>query len=126
MSHGITQHDQMFGVRAMPWHGLGVVLDQYPRSIDEALERAGLGWNVNHGDVLVVKTPEWTDDFGIKHPPQLIPAKGYKANLREDTGEWVWPLTASRTSLSRITSPRRSGSRNATDSDTGVVDQIGG
>jgi hypothetical protein len=37
--------------------------------------------------VLVVKTPEWTDDFGIKHPPELIPAKGFKANLREDTGE---------------------------------------
>ena len=87
MSHGITQHDHMFSVRAMPWHGLGVVLDDYPRSIDEALDRAGLGWKVTHGDVLVVRTPEWTDDFGIKHPAELIPAKGFKANLREDTGE---------------------------------------
>ena len=59
----------MFSVRAMPWHGLGVVLDEYPRSIDEALDKAGLGWKVTHGDVLVVKTPEWTDDFGTKHPP---------------------------------------------------------
>jgi hypothetical protein len=64
MSHGITDNDQMFSVRHMPWHGLGVVLDQYPRSIEEALERAGLGWKVTHGDVLVVKTSEWTDDFG--------------------------------------------------------------
>ena len=87
MSHGITHHDNMFSVRAMPWHGLGVVLDEYPRSIDEALDKAGLGWKVTHGDVLVVKTPEWTDDFGTKHPPELIPAKGFKANLREDTGE---------------------------------------
>jgi len=87
MSHGITHHDHMFSVRAMPWHGLGVVLDEYPRSIDEALEKAGLGWKVTHGDVLVVSTPEWTDDFGTKHPAELIPARGFKANLREDTGE---------------------------------------
>jgi phage/plasmid-like protein (TIGR03299 family) len=87
MSHGITTNDQMFSVREVPWHGLGVVLDEYPKSIDEALDKAGLGWKVTHGDVLVVKAPEWTDDFGTKHPAELIPAKGFKANLREDTGE---------------------------------------
>jgi phage/plasmid-like protein (TIGR03299 family) len=87
MSHGITNNDQMFSVRAMPWHGLGVVLDEYPRSIDEALDKAGLGWKVTHGDVLVVKAPAWTDGFGTKHEPELVPASGFKANLREDTGE---------------------------------------
>ena len=87
MSHGITHHDHMFSVRAMPWHRLGAVLDEYPRSIDEALEKAGLGWKVTHGDVLVVTAPEWTDDFGAKHSAELIPATGYKANVREDTGD---------------------------------------
>jgi phage/plasmid-like protein (TIGR03299 family) len=87
MSHGITTNDQMFSVRRVPWHGLGVVLDEYPKSIDEALDKAGLGWKVTHGDVLVVKAPEWTDDFGTKHPAELIAAKGFKANLREDTGD---------------------------------------
>jgi phage/plasmid-like protein (TIGR03299 family) len=87
MSHGITSKDQMYSVREVPWHGLGVVLDEYPKSIDEALEKAGLGWKVSHGDVLVVKRPEWTDAFGTKHPPELIPAKGFKANVREDTGD---------------------------------------
>ena len=87
MSHGITHNDSMFSVRAMPWHGLGVVLEEYPRSIDEALDKAGLGWKVTHGDVLIVKTPARTDDFGTKHPPELIPANGFKANLREDTGD---------------------------------------
>jgi len=87
MSHGITSNDQMFSVRKAPWHGLGVVLDEYPASIDEALQKAGLHWRVTRGDVLVVKTREWTDDFGTKHPPELIPAKGWKANVREDTGE---------------------------------------
>jgi phage/plasmid-like protein (TIGR03299 family) len=87
MSHGITSNDRMFSVRERPWHGLGAVLDEYPRSIDEALEKAGLGWKVTHGDVLVVQRPESTDDFGTKHPAELIPAAGFKANLREDTGE---------------------------------------
>jgi phage/plasmid-like protein (TIGR03299 family) len=90
MSHGITSTDTMFSVssrRQPPWHGLGAVLDEYPKSIDEALEKAGLGWKVSHGDVLVVKRPEWTDDFGTKHPPELIPAKGFKANVRQDTGD---------------------------------------
>jgi phage/plasmid-like protein (TIGR03299 family) len=36
---------------------------------------------------MVVKRPEWIDDFGTKHPAELTPAKGFKANLREDTGE---------------------------------------
>ena len=90
MSHGITATDSMFSVnsrRKPPWHGLGAVLDEYPKSIDEALEKAGLGWKVSHGDVLVVKRPEWTDDLGTKHPPELIPARGFKANAREDTGD---------------------------------------
>jgi phage/plasmid-like protein (TIGR03299 family) len=87
MSHGITTNDQMFSVRRVPWHGLGVVLDEYPKSIDEALDKAGLGWKVTHGDVLVVRAPEWTDDFGTEHPAELIAAKGFKANLREDTGD---------------------------------------
>ncbi len=87
MSHGLTNNDSMFSVREMPWHGLGAVLDQYPRSIDEALEKAGLGWQVTHGDVLVVKHPEWIDDFGSRHPAELLPARGFNANLREDTGE---------------------------------------
>jgi len=87
MSHGITNNDQMLSVRRVPWHGLGVVLDEYPTSIDEALGAAGLGWKVTHGDVLVVGTPEWTDDFDVKHPAELILARGFKANLREDTGE---------------------------------------
>jgi phage/plasmid-like protein (TIGR03299 family) len=77
----------MFSVREMPWHGLGVVLDEYPRSIDDALDKAGLAWKVTHGDVLVVKRAAWVDDFGVTQPAELSPANGFKANLREDTGE---------------------------------------
>jgi hypothetical protein len=87
MSHGLTDSDQMFSVRRAPWHDLGAVLDSSPSSIDEALEKSGLGWKVTHGDVLVVKRPEWVDDWGTAHPAELVPASGFKANLREDTGE---------------------------------------
>jgi hypothetical protein len=73
MSHGITDTDSMLSVnsrRRPPWHGLGVVRDEYPKSIDEALANAGLGWKVSHGDVLVVKSSEWTQQalvHGIAH-----------------------------------------------------------
>ena len=92
MGHGITQWDELFCVRRSPWHGLGKVLDAPPSSIDDALEKAGLGWHVRQGDVLVVKRPEWTDDFGQLHPAELIPAEtadgcAYRANVREDTGQ---------------------------------------
>ncbi|MBV9194641.1 MAG: hypothetical protein JO168_10900 [Solirubrobacterales bacterium] len=106
MSHGITATDSMFSVssrRQPPWHGLGVVLDEYPRSSDEALAKSGLGWEVRHGDVLVVNKPEWTDDFGVKHPPDLIPVKGFKAlsgrtramclgSSRTSTKSWITRL----------------------------------
>jgi phage/plasmid-like protein (TIGR03299 family) len=84
MSHGITNNDGMFSVRKMPWHGLGVVLDEYPRSIDEALDRAGLGWTVTHGDVMVVKRPEWIDDFGTGHPAELIAVVDHLVLVRDD------------------------------------------
>jgi hypothetical protein len=42
---------------------------------------------VTHGGVLVVKTPGWTDNFGTEHSPELIKAKGFKANIRDDTGD---------------------------------------
>ena len=46
-----NETDSMFSVnsrRKPPWHGLGVVLDEYPKSMDEALEKVGLGWKVSH------------------------------------------------------------------------------
>jgi phage/plasmid-like protein (TIGR03299 family) len=84
MSHGLTRTDSMFSVRQLPWHGLGAVLDTYPRSIDEALERSGLGWSVARGDVLVRPRLEGA---GERPAGFLIRAQGYTANLRADTGE---------------------------------------
>lgn len=55
MSHGIRMNDSMLCVRRVLWDGLGVALDAYPKSIDKALEKAGLGCKVTHGDILDVK-----------------------------------------------------------------------
>jgi phage/plasmid-like protein (TIGR03299 family) len=92
MGHGPTATDEMFSVRDMPWHGLGVVLDEPPRSIDEALDKAGLGWGVRSADVLVKRRAQWRDDFGQTHAAEVVPAvtadgTRYRANVREDTGD---------------------------------------
>src|SRR4051794_9513400 len=46
MAHGITNADSMMSVRRMPWHGLGVVLDEHPCTLADALEASGLTWAV--------------------------------------------------------------------------------
>jgi hypothetical protein len=70
MAHGITARDSLMSVRTTPWHGLGVVLDQTPRSLDEALEAAGLTWSV-------AKQP--------LHRPDGRIIDGFTATVREDT-----------------------------------------
>jgi phage/plasmid-like protein (TIGR03299 family) len=87
MGHGLTDNDRMFSVRRPPWHGLGAVLENYPRSIDEALDQSGLGWGVTTGRVLVERRARWRDDFGRERPAELELAESYKATLRSDTGE---------------------------------------
>ena len=92
MAHGLTATDEMFSFREMPWHRLGVVLDEPPRSIDDALEKASLGWRGGSADVLIERRAEWRDDFGHTHAPEVVPAvtadgARYRANVREDTGD---------------------------------------
>lgn len=45
MAHGLTEKDTMFSVKERPWHGLGTVVQKAP-SIDQAIELAGLDWEV--------------------------------------------------------------------------------
>lgn len=88
MGHGLKEHDTMMSVRQMPWHGLGVILDDYPDDIDEALERSGLTWAVNQGDVFVALPADpQKPDYVPQLESNLVPAKDFRANVREDTGE---------------------------------------
>src|SRR3954452_25333111 len=72
MAHGITQSDTMMSVRRVPWHRLGVVLDERPRSLDAALDAAGLTWTV-------AKEPLCRADGR--------PVAGHHATVRVDTDQ---------------------------------------
>jgi phage/plasmid-like protein (TIGR03299 family) len=46
--------EEMYSVRETPWHGLGSVLPEYPKSVEEILMAAGLNWEVGEFPVQVV------------------------------------------------------------------------
>src|SRR4051812_19258415 len=70
MAHGITQSDTMMSVRRVPWHRLGVVLDERPHTLAAALEAAGLTWTV-------AKEPLYRSGGQ--------PVAGHHATVRRDT-----------------------------------------
>jgi phage/plasmid-like protein (TIGR03299 family) len=72
MAHGITNADSMMSVRRVPWHGLGVVLDDRPRTLADALAAAGLTWSV-------AKEPLCRADGRV--------VAGHHATVREDTDQ---------------------------------------
>lgn len=98
MPAGLTASDTMFSVRETPWHGLGAVLDEYPTSIDDALDKSGLGWHVRQ-DPIYVGAPLGFDLADASQQPvgregifvpqlesNLIAVPDYRANVRADTG----------------------------------------
>jgi phage/plasmid-like protein (TIGR03299 family) len=72
MAHGITNADSMMSVRRVPWHGLGVVLDERPRTLADALAAAGLTWTV-------AKEPLCRADGRV--------VAGHHATIRQDTDQ---------------------------------------
>jgi phage/plasmid-like protein (TIGR03299 family) len=46
MAHEITEKDSLFVVKTPAWHGLGTVLETAPATSKEAIEAAGLDWEV--------------------------------------------------------------------------------
>jgi phage/plasmid-like protein (TIGR03299 family) len=51
--------ETMMSVRERPWHGLGVVLPEYPKSKEELMDAAGLSWSVGEFPV-TVELPDGT------------------------------------------------------------------
>jgi len=87
MSHEILQHDSMFSVRKVPWHGLGAVLDDYPSDIDHALELSGLTWEVEQHPLFTMG-PVTDNEKGMYVPAAestLTQVDGWMANIRQDT-----------------------------------------
>lgn len=79
--------EQGFFVREPAWHGMGVVLDDYP-SREEAMRLAGHDW-----DVLTRPVFHQTDDGGFAETP------GFREHYRSDTG---MPMHVARDSFEAI------------------------
>jgi len=71
MAHQIESNTDMFSVREVPWHGLGVIVQDAPNS-REAIKLAGLDWQVVQENVC--------REDGRKVEPYLF-------NVRQDTGK---------------------------------------
>lgn len=84
MSHGITKKDSMFSVREVPWHGLGKVLKTNPKSVDDALKKAGLNWEV-------VKAPMYAE-VGKGKRTKYVEVPDYYLTIRTDTMDPLAPV----------------------------------
>jgi phage/plasmid-like protein (TIGR03299 family) len=84
MSAGLTDSDTMFSVRETPWHCLGVVLDEPPATVAEAIEAAGLGWSVAKEPIAVDRGDKVADEWWA---PRCEEIPGFYATVRQDTRE---------------------------------------
>lgn len=87
MGHEINKTDKFGEVRSnglRAWHGLG---DPIPEGLTaaEGFERLGLGWRTNLVPIFA-DLPAGVDADG-RFVSQRVEVKGYRAHLREDTGE---------------------------------------
>lgn len=81
MSHELTDTDKMFSVRQMPWHGLGVVLPDYPTRSDA--QQLAHPWEPI--EVPVYRAiPEVAAEGPITRYEQIAGSKGIE---RSDTGD---------------------------------------
>lgn len=85
MSHLFKQG--MF-VREPAWHGLGVVLDEYPGR-DEAMRLAGHDHQIVEQEIALTGVAFGSDSEEPYEPEELRPLESYKALTRNDTGEIV-------------------------------------
>lgn len=73
MSSELTDNDHMFSVKETPWHRLGSILKDHPKTSEEAIKAAKLDWTVQ---LEKLQTPEGLvipDTFAtIRNDPRLI------------------------------------------------------
>lgn len=82
MGHGITETDGFFSVRERPWHGLGVLLDDYPTR-DEAYQIA-FGWEPV--DTLAYRETPTVSENGVLGTT-FEPIEGSSVRQRSDNGQ---------------------------------------
>lgn len=76
--------ESMFSVREMPWHREGLVLDQRPKTWDEARQLAGLTWDPITEAVYELRG---IDEYG---QPIYAPIQGWQRIARSDTSDTLW------------------------------------
>jgi phage/plasmid-like protein (TIGR03299 family) len=74
--------EDMFSVRAVPWHGIGTIVEEAPNS-EEALKLGGLDWEVIQEPAFIT-APE-TNAY--------VPVSGYKVNIRSTDREVLGIVT---------------------------------
>jgi phage/plasmid-like protein (TIGR03299 family) len=75
----------------VPWHGLGEVLKKHPKSIDEALKKSGLDWDI-------IQRPIYVELPGAEGGEVSMVEDGagdpkFLANMRSDTGDVLGIVT---------------------------------
>ncbi|MEV3914991.1 hypothetical protein AB0J44_46350, partial [Streptomyces canus] len=76
--------ESMFSVREMPWHREGLVLDQHPKTWDEARQLAGLTWDPITEPVYELRG---VDEAG---QPLYEPIKGWQRIAHSETSATLW------------------------------------
>lgn len=95
MSHELTDKDSMFSVRETPWHGLGFVPKKHPKSIEQAIEWAGLDWDViqRPAKVTLPVPGSQTKTRLVTLDGRDSDHEGYFVNIRSDSMEPLGVVT---------------------------------
>lgn len=78
--HGIQENDHLFSVRKVPWHGMGTILEEPPKGIEDALKKSQLDWTVEQVPVYIPNGKEYI-------PVERDGKQVAFANVRSDTKE---------------------------------------
>lgn len=91
MSH---QVEQMFYVGDVPWHGLGVKLDE-PPTIEEALESGGLNWRVDRKPLVIQGTDQLVNHYATVRATDEkvlgVVGNTYRVLQNEQAFSWFQP-----------------------------------
>lgn len=95
MSHEV---ENMFYVGEVPWHGLGVKLEE-PPTIEEALKIGGLDWRVDRKPLVIQGTDQLVSHYAtVRSTDQSVlgvVGNTYSVLQNEDAFQWFQPLVDS-------------------------------
>jgi phage/plasmid-like protein (TIGR03299 family) len=84
--------ENMMSVGVVPWHGLGVILDKPPATIEEAVVCAGLSWRVGLKELSFTPTGDWLDHVTTDHFAVVREVSGCAGNVLGVVGPGYHPI----------------------------------